>query len=102
MSTNFGDTHGNTLLNARRLWEVFGHRQEEVRPPGAVTLRPLRPLRLARNSERPRHPHRLSTLLALPPEALFQIFVPAAKALRAEKPSAQTVRKVGNSLDGQG
>lgn len=30
VSTNFVDTHGNTLLNARRLWEVFGQRQDEV------------------------------------------------------------------------
>jgi N6-adenosine-specific RNA methylase IME4 len=27
---NFVDTHRNTLLNARRLWEVFGWRREEV------------------------------------------------------------------------
>ena len=28
--TNFMQTHRNTMLNARRLWEVFGQRQDEV------------------------------------------------------------------------
>ena len=28
--TNFMQTHRNTLLNARRLWEVFGQRQDEM------------------------------------------------------------------------
>lgn len=30
VSTNFADTQSSTLLNARRLWEVFGQRQDEV------------------------------------------------------------------------
>jgi len=30
VSTNFADTQSSTLLNARRLWEVFSDRREEV------------------------------------------------------------------------
>ena len=56
VSENFTDTHWRTLLNARRLWEVFGQRREEVvavmRTVGAVPV--------------PRAPHPGPALPAVP------------------------------------